>query len=218
MNNFPIHGPIDGRLVDQAQNIIPTVIESGARGERAFDIYSMLLKERIVYLGTSINDQVSNVIVAQLLYLEREDPDKDINLYINSPGGVITSGLAIYDTMQLIKPDVSTICVGMAASMGTILLAGGAAGKRFALPNSTVHMHQALGGAQGQAADIEIAAREILRMQDIIRGILVKHSGQTYEKIARDSDRDYYLAAPEAKAYGLIDEVLGQDSAETKDS
>lgn len=214
MNNFPIHGPLGGGSMDQTQNIIPTVIESGARGERAFDIYSMLLKERIVYLGTQINDQVSNVIVAQLLYLEREDPDKDINLYINSPGGVITSGLAIYDTMQLIKPDVSTICVGMAASMGTILLAGGAAGKRFALPNSTVHMHQALGGAQGQAADIEIAAREILRMQDIIRGILVKHSGQTYEKIARDSDRDYYLAALEAKEYGLIDEVLGQDSTE----
>lgn len=218
MNNYPIHGPIDGSLVNQPLNIIPTVIESGARGERAFDIYSMLLKERIVYLGTQINDQVSNVIVAQLLYLEREDPDKDINLYINSPGGVITSGLAIYDTMQLIKPDVSTICVGMAASMGTILLAGGAAGKRFALPNSTVHMHQALGGAQGQAADIEIAAREILRMQDIIREILVKHSGQTYEKIARDSDRDYYLAAPEAKAYGLIDEVLGQDSSEASAS
>jgi ATP-dependent Clp protease protease subunit len=218
MNKFPIHGPIDGSLMEQPQNIIPTVIESGARGERAFDIYSMLLKERIVYLGTQINDQVSNVIVAQLLYLEREDPDKDINLYINSPGGVITSGLAIYDTMQLIKPDVSTICVGMAASMGTILLAGGAAGKRFALPNSTVHMHQALGGAQGQAADIEIAAREILRMQDIIRGILVKHSGQTYEKIARDSDRDYYLAALEAKAYGLIDEVLGQEPSEAKAS
>jgi ATP-dependent Clp protease protease subunit len=218
MNKFPIHGPIDGSLMEQPQNIIPTVIESGARGERAFDIYSMLLKERIVYLGTQINDQVSNVIVAQLLYLEREDPDKDINLYINSPGGVITSGLAIYDTMQLIKPDVSTICVGMAASMGTILLAGGAAGKRFALPNSTVHMHQALGGAQGQAADIEIAAREILRMQDIIRGILVKHSGQTYEKIARDSDRDYYLAALEAKEYGLIDEVLGQEPSESKAS
>ena len=218
MKNYPIHGPIDGSLVDQPYTIIPTVIESGARGERAFDIYSMLLKERIVYLGTGINDQVSNVIVAQLLYLEREDPDKDINLYINSPGGVITSGLAIYDTMQLIKPDVSTICVGMAASMGTILLAGGTAGKRFALPNSTVHMHQALGGAQGQAADIEIAAREILRMQDIIRGILVKHSGQSYEKIARDSDRDYYLAATEAKEYGLIDEVLGQESTEAKGS
>ena len=208
MRDFPIHGPLGGHL-DRPENIIPMVIETGARGERAYDIFSMLLKERIVYLGTAINDQVSNLIVAQLLYLEREDPDKDINLYINSPGGVITSGLAIYDTMQLIKPDVSTICVGMAASMGTILLAGGAAGKRFALPHSTVHMHQALGGAQGQAADIEIAAREILRMQDIIRNILVRHTGQAYEKIARDSDRDYYLAAQDAKEYGLIDDVLG---------
>jgi ATP-dependent Clp protease protease subunit len=211
MPNYPIHGPIGGQM-DQIQNMVPMVIETGARGERAFDIFSMLLKERIVYLGTPINDQISNLIVAQLLYLEREDPDKDINLYINSPGGVITSGLAIYDTMQLIKPDVSTICVGMAASMGTILLSGGAAGKRFALPNSTVHMHQALGGAQGQASDIEIAAREILRMQDIIRGILVTHTGQTYEKIARDSDRDYYLAAVDAKAYGLIDDVLGGEA------
>lgn len=218
MPSFPIHGALGGGQMDQPQNIIPTVIETGARGERAFDIYSMLLKERIVYLGTQINDQVSNVIVAQLLYLEREDPDKDINLYINSPGGVITSGLAIYDTMQLIKPDVSTICVGMAASMGTILLAGGAVGKRFALPHSTVHMHQALGGAQGQAADIEIAAREILRMQDIIRNILVAHTGQPYEKIARDSDRDYYLAATDAMSYGLIDEVLGGDSADTSGS
>ena len=217
MPNYPIHGPIGGRM-DQIQNMVPMVIETGARGERAFDIFSMLLKERIVYLGTPINDQISNLIVAQLLYLEREDPDKDINLYINSPGGVITSGLAIYDTMQLIKPDVSTICVGMAASMGTILLSGGAAGKRFALPNSTVHMHQALGGAQGQASDIEIAAREILRMQDIIRGILVTHTGQTYEKIARDSDRDYYLAAIDAKAYGLIDEVLGGEDPTEADS
>ena len=199
--------------MDQIANMVPMVIETGARGERAFDIFSMLLKERIVYLGTPINDQVSNLIVAQLLYLEREDPDKDINLYINSPGGVITSGLAIYDTMQLIKPDVSTICVGMAASMGTILLTGGAAGKRFALPHSTVHMHQAMGGAQGQASDIEIAAREILRMQDIIRDILAKHTGQTYEKITRDSDRDYYLAAPDAKDYGLIDDVLGGEAA-----
>ena len=217
MPNYPIHGPIGGQM-DQIQNMVPMVIETGARGERAFDIFSMLLKERIVYLGTPINDQISNLIVAQLLYLEREDPDKDINLYINSPGGVITSGLAIYDTMQLIKPDVSTICVGMAASMGTILLSGGAAGKRFALPNSTVHMHQALGGAQGQASDIEIAAREILRMQDIIRGILVTRTGQTYEKIARDSDRDYYLAAIDAKAYGLIDEVLGGEAATEADS
>ena len=222
MNNFPIHGPMDDQMggdqvvggqMDQIANMVPMVIETGARGERAFDIFSMLLKERIVYLGTPINDQVSNLIVAQLLYLEREDPDKDINLYINSPGGVITSGLAIYDTMQLIKPDVSTICVGMAASMGTILLTGGAAGKRFALPHSTVHMHQAMGGAQGQASDIEIAAREILRMQDIIRDILAKHTGQTYEKITRDSDRDYYLAAPDAKDYGLIDDVLGGEAA-----
>ncbi len=192
------------------ENIVPMVIETGARGERAYDIYSMLLKERIVYLGTQINDMVANLIVAQLLYLEREDPDKDINLYVNSPGGVITSGLAIYDTMQLIKPDVSTICVGMAASMGTVLLCAGAPGKRFALPNSTIHMHQALGGAHGQASDIEIAAREILRMQDKIRTILSSHTGQPYEKVARDSDRDFYLPAEDAKEYGLVDEVLGQ--------
>ena len=209
MREFPIHGPMHGEAAARPESIIPMVIETGARGERAFDIYSMLLKERIVYMGTPINDQVSNLIVAQLLYLEREDPDKDINLYINSPGGVITSGLAIYDTMQLIKPDVSTICVGMAASMGTVLLCGGAAGKRFALPNSTIHMHQAMGGASGQAADIEIAAREILRMQDIIRNILSLHTKQPYEKIARDSDRDYYLGAADAKEYGLIDDVLG---------
>lgn len=214
MHEWPIHGPLAGqlsaRLSEHPQNIIPMVIETGARGERAYDIYSMLLKERIIYLGTPINDQVSNLIVAQLLYLEREDPDKDINIYINSPGGVITAGLAIYDTMQLIKPDVSTICVGMAASMGTVLLTAGAAGKRFALPNSTVHMHQALGGAQGQAADIEIAAREILRMQDKIRTIISKHTGQPYEKIARDTDRDFYLPAEDAQEYGLVDEVLGE--------
>ncbi|MEX2599872.1 MAG: ATP-dependent Clp endopeptidase proteolytic subunit ClpP [Dehalococcoidia bacterium] len=199
--------------MQEPSNVIPMVIETGARGERAFDIYSMLLKERIVYLGTPINDQVANLIVAQLLYLEREDPDKDIHLYINSPGGVITAGLAIYDTMQLIKPEVSTICVGLAASMGTVLLCAGAPSKRFALPNSTIHMHQALGGAQGQAADIEIAAREILRMQDKIRTIMATHTGQPYEKIARDSDRDYYLAAEDAKAYGLVDEVLGASGA-----
>ena len=209
MREFPIHGPMHGEAAARPESIIPTVIETGPRGERGLDIFSMLLKERIVYMGTPINDYVSNLIVAQLLYLEREDPDKDINLYVNSPGGVITSGLAIYDTMQLIKPDVSTICVGMAASMGTVLLCGGAAGKRFALPNSTIHMHQAMGGASGQAADIEIAAREILRMQDIIRNILSLHTKQSYEKIARDSDRDYYLGAADAKEYGLIDDVLG---------
>lgn len=215
MQDWPMHGPLNASSMHQPENIIPMVIETGARGERAYDIYSMLLKERIVYLGTPINDQVSNLIVAQLLYLEREDPDKDINLYVNSPGGVITSGLAIYDTMQLIKPDVSTICVGMAASMGTVLLCAGAPGKRFALPNSTIHMHQALGGAQGQAADIEIAAREILRMQDKIRTILSTHTGQPYEKIARDSDRDFYLPAEDAKDYGLVDEVLGKPLGST---
>ena len=193
----------------QPANIIPMVIESGARGERAFDIYSLLLKERIIFLGTGINDQVANVIIAQLLYLDREDPDKDIQLYINSPGGVISSGLAIYDTMHLIHASVSTVCVGMAASMATVLLCGGTAEKRYSLPNATIHMHQAWGGAQGQAADIEIAAREILRMQDKIRTILAAHSGQTYEKIARDTDRDFYLNAEQAKEYGLVDEVIG---------
>jgi len=200
---------------NRPENIIPMVIETGARGERAFDIYSLLLRERIVFLGTPIGDQVANLIIAQLLYLEREDPDKDISLYINSPGGVISSGLAIYDTMHLIKPDVSTICMGMAASMATVLLCSGTKGKRYALPNSTVHMHQPMGGAQGQATDIEIAAREILRMQDTIRNILSSNTGQTIDSIARDTDRDYYLSADQAKDYGLIDEVLTrQDTTE----
>ena len=204
---------------NRPENIIPMVIETGARGERAFDIYSLLLRERIVFLGTPIGDQVANLIIAQLLYLEREDPDKDISLYINSPGGVISSGLAIYDTMHLIKPDVSTICMGMAASMATVLLCSGTKGKRYALPNSTVHMHQPMGGAQGQATDIEIAAREILRMQDMIRNILSSNTGQTIDSIAKDTDRDYYLSANQAKAYGLIDEVLErQDSAEPEKS
>ncbi|MBA7563750.1 MAG: ATP-dependent Clp protease proteolytic subunit [Dehalococcoidia bacterium] len=192
----------------QPTNVIPMVIESGARGERAFDIYSLLLRERIVMLGMPINDQVANVIIAQLLYLEREDPDKDISLYIHCPGGIISSGLAIYDTMQLIKPDVSTICVGLAASMGTLLLCSGAKGKRYALPNSTIHMHQAFGGAQGQAADVEIAAREIMRMQELIRGIIVKHTGQTLEKVIHDTDRDFYLNPEQAVEYGLVDEIL----------
>lgn len=190
------------------ENVIPMVIESGVRGERAFDIYSLLLKERIVFLGTPISDQIANLIIAQLLYLDREDPDKDIHLYINCPGGGVNWGLAIYDTMQLIKPDVSTICVGLAASMGTILLAGGKKGKRYALPNATIHLHQAMGGAQGQAADIEIAAREILRLQEKIRSILAKLTGQPAEKIARDTDRDFYLSAEQAIEYGLIDEIL----------
>lgn len=201
------------------QNIIPMVIETSPRGERAFDIYSLLLKERIIFLGTPIVDHVANLIIAQLLFLEREDPERDISLYINSPGGVISAGLAIYDTMQLVKPEVSTICVGMAASMATVLLSGGQAKKRYALPNATIHMHQAMGGAQGQAADIEIAAREIIRMQDKIRQILSTHTGQTYEKIARDTDRDYYLAADQALDYGLVDEVLGpQGNGEQADS
>ena len=192
----------------ETSNVVPMVIESGARGERAYDIYSLLLKERIVILGTPINDQVANSIVAQLLFLDREDPDKDINLYINSPGGVINAGLAIYDTMQLIRPPVSTICVGLAASMATVLLCSGARGKRFALPNATIHMHQAIGGAQGQATDIEIAAREILRVQDIIRNILMKNTGQTMDKIIHDTDRDFYLNPVQAVEYGLIDEIL----------
>ena len=199
------------------QNMIPMVIETGPRGERAFDIYSLLLKERIIFLGTPINDHIANVIIAQLLFLEREDPEKDISLYINSPGGVISSGLAIYDTMQLIRPEVSTICVGMTASMATVLLTGGIKGKRYALPNSTVHMHQPMGGASGQASDIEIAAREIIRLQDKIRLILSGNTGQDYEKIARDTDRDYYLTAPQAMDYGIVDEVIGTqpDGAES---
>ena len=200
------------------QNMVPMVIETSPRGERAFDIYSLLLKERIIFLGTPINDQVANLIIAQLLFLEREDPDKGINLYINSPGGVISAGLAIYDTMQLINPAVSTICLGMAASMATILLSGGEKGKRYVLPNSTVHMHQPRGGAQGQATDIEIAAREIIRLQDKIRTMLSANTGQTYDKIARDTDRDYYLSAEQAVEYSLVDEILGSKKSEEDDS
>ena len=190
------------------ENIIPMVIETGPRGERAFDIFSLLLRERIVFLGTPIVDHTANLIIAQLLFLEREDPEKDINIYINSPGGVITAGLAVYDTMRLVRCEVSTICVGMAASMATILLSAGTKGKRYALPNSTVHMHQPIGGAQGQASDIEIAAREILRVQDKIRNILSEHTGQDYDKIARDTDRDYYLTPEQALEYGIVDEIL----------
>jgi len=200
------------------ESIIPMVIETSPRGERAFDIYSLLLKERIIFLGTQINDHMANVIIAQLLFLEREDPDKGVSLYINSPGGVISSGLAIYDTMRLISPEVSTICLGMAASMATILLSGGAKGKRYALPNSTIHMHQPMGGAQGQASDIEIAAREILRLQDTIRNILSENTGQTYDKIARDTDRDFYLTSQQAVEYSLVDEILGSKSDTSDDS
>lgn len=199
-------------MMQRPEDIIPMVVETGARGERAYDIYSLLLKERIIFLGSAIVDHIANNIIAQLLYLDREDPERDISLYINSPGGVISAGLAIYDTMRLIRPDVSTICVGLAASMGTVLLTAGAPGKRYALPNSTVHMHQPMGGAQGQASDIEIHAREILRMQDKIRQIISQSTGQPYDKVARDSDRDYFLSAEQAHDYGLIDEVLGSQS------
>jgi len=195
-------------MKDLSQNIIPMVIESSPRGERAFDIYSLLLKERIIFLGTPINDQIASLIIAQLLYLEHEDPEKDINLYIHSPGGIIAAGLAIYDTIQLVRPEVSTICVGLAASMATVILTAGTKGKRYALPHSTIHMHQAAGGAQGQAADIEIAAREIMRLQDLIRSILVKHTGQTLDKIAHDTDRDFYLNADQAVEYGIVDQIL----------
>jgi ATP-dependent Clp protease protease subunit len=209
-----LNNPYDSSLVvpnsslTVPQSIIPMVIETSPRGERAFDIYSLLLRERIVFLGTPISDPIANVIIAQLLYLEREDPDKGISIYINSPGGVVTSGLAIYDTMHLINCEVSTICLGTAASMATVLLSAGAKGKRYCLPNSTIHMHQVLGGAQGQASDIEIAAREILRLQDKIRSILAESTGQDYDKIARDTDRDYYLTSEQAVDYGLVDEIL----------
>ncbi len=199
-----------------SQVIIPTVTEKDTRGERAFDIYSLLLRERIIFLGTPINDQIANLIIAQLLYLEREDSDKDISLYVHCPGGVISAGLAIYDTMQLLRCPVSTICVGLAASMGTVILCAGTKGKRYALPNSTIHMHQAVGGAQGQAADIEIAAKEIMRMQEILRNIIAKHTGQTMEKIAHDSDRDFFLDAKQAVEYGLIDEILTKPDKEKK--
>jgi ATP-dependent Clp protease protease subunit len=189
--------------------IIPSVIETSPRGERAFDIYSLLLRERIIFLGTPIDDQISNLIIAQLLFLDREDPEKDIHLYINSPGGSITAGLAIYDTMGLTRADVATYCIGETASMGTVLLTAGTKGKRYATAHSTVHMHQAgTTGIRGQASDVEIAARELLRLNEIIRGILVKQTGQDSERIRRDFDRDFYMDAPAAKDYGIIDEVL----------
>jgi ATP-dependent Clp protease, protease subunit len=197
-------------------NLIPTVIEQTNRGERAYDIYSRLLKDRIIFLGTPINDTVANIVVAQLLFLQAEDPDKDIHLYINSPGGSITAGMAIYDTMQFIKPDVSTICIGMAASMGAFLLAAGAKGKRFALPNSEVMIHQPLGGAQGQASDIEIAAKRILRMREHLNRILAERTGQPLERIQKDTDRDNFLTAQEALEYGLIDKVITPESSSKK--
>ena len=190
------------------RNIVPMVIENTGRVERAFDIYSLLLRERIIFLGTPIDDQVANVIVAQLLYLYREDPDKEIYLYINSPGGVISAGLAVYDTMKYVGTDIVTICLGVAASFATIILSSGTKGKRYALPHSTVHMHQPLGGARGQATDIEIHAREILRLRGMLNQILAENTGQSVEKIAQDADRDFFLDANQAQEYGLIDEVL----------
>lgn len=187
---------------------VPVVVEQSGRGERSYDIYSRLLKDRIVFLGGPINDDVANLIIAQLLFLEAEDPDKDIHLYINSPGGVVTAGMAIYDTMQYIKPDVSTICVGSAASMGAVLLTSGAKDKRYALPHARVMIHQPLGGVQGQATEIEIHAREILRMREELNGILAERSGQSIEKISQDTERDNFMSAKEAADYGLIDEVL----------
>ncbi|MEK7354252.1 MAG: ATP-dependent Clp protease proteolytic subunit [Chloroflexota bacterium] len=219
-----MNNPFDKLRVNQLNNypmnIMPHVVETGPRGERSWDIYSLLVKERIIMLFFPIDDVVANTIIAQLLYLEREDPDKDISMYIQSPGGQISSGLAIYDTMQFIRPDVSTICVGMAASMATVLLSAGAKGKRYTLPNSTIHMHQPLGGAHGQASDILIAAKEISRQKDILNNILVKHTGASLEKIIQDTDRDYFLDPQGAKEYGtkgIIDEILTKpEKEETK--
>jgi len=188
--------------------LVPIVIEQTSRGERAYDIYSRLLKDRIIFVGTPIEDTISNLVIAQLLFLEAEDPEKDIHLYINSPGGIVTSGLAIYDTMQYIKPDVSTICIGQAASMGALLLAAGAKGKRFSLPHARILIHQPLGGFQGQATDVDIQAREILRLREKLNEILEQHTGQPIEKIQQDTERDYFMSPELAKEYGLIDEVI----------
>ena len=195
---------------------VPIVVEQSERGERSYDIYSRLLKDRIIFLGGPIDDNVANAVIAQMLFLEAEDPDKDIHLYINSPGGVVTAGMAIYDTMQYIKPDVSTICVGFAASMGAVLLTAGTKGKRYALPHARIMIHQPLGGVQGQASEIEIHAREILRMREELNGILASRSGQDIEVVARDTDRDNFMSAQDAVEYGLIDEVLTREPVESK--
>jgi len=188
--------------------LVPMVIDQSSRGERAYDIYSRLLKDRIIFLGTAMNDEVANLLIAQFLFLESEDPDKDINFYINSPGGVVTSGLAVYDTMQYIKPDVTTVCIGQAASMGALLLTAGAAGKRYSLPNSRILIHQPMGGFQGQASDIEIQAKEILRMKETLNKILVRHTGKNMKQIQKDTDRDYFMSGSEASKYGIIDHVI----------
>ena len=188
--------------------LVPIVVEQTSRGERAYDIYSRLLKDRIIFLGTPIDDQIANLVIAQMIFLEGEDPDRDINLYIHSPGGVVTAGLAIYDTRQFIKPQIATLCLGMAASMAAVLMAAGAPGKRTALPNSRIMIHQPLGGTQGQATDIEIYTREMVKMRDQLNGILAKHTGKTLEQIEKDTDRNFFMSAQESKAYGLVDEIM----------
>ena len=188
--------------------LVPMVIEQSSRGERAYDIYSRLLKDRIIFLGSAITDEIANLLIAQLLFLESEDPDKDINFYINSPGGIVTAGLAVYDTMQYIKPDIATVCIGQASSMGAVLLAAGASEKRYSLPNARIMIHQPLGGSQGQASDIAIQAKEILRIRDKLNGIIVKHTGQPLDKVETDTDRDFFMSGQEAKEYGLIDTVM----------
>ena len=188
--------------------LIPMVIEQSSRGERAYDIYSRLLKDRIIFLGTAMNDEVANLLIAQLLFLESEDPDKDINFYINSPGGLVTAGMAVYDTMQYIKPDITTVCIGQAASMGAVLLTAGTTGKRYSLPNSRILIHQPMGGAQGQASDIEITAREIQKLKKELYEIIAKHSGQTYNKILKDADRDYWMSPEESVEYGIVGRII----------
>ena len=210
-DRMPLESVLEG--AGRPSNIMPFVIESDCRRERAYDIYSLLLKERIVFLGTPIDAMVANIIIAQLLYLAREDDDKDIMMYVNCPGGSVTAGLAMYDTMKLIRPDVATVCIGLAASMGTVLLCSGTKGKRYALPNATVHLHQVLGGAQGQARDIEIQARETLRLQSVLRNIIQQNTGQAMERIERDTARDFWLDPEAARQYGLIDEILRNPNA-----
>jgi len=211
MKHFDIYsGPRSSALDTQALGMVPMVIEQSGRGERAYDIYSRLLKERVIFLVGPVNDQMANLVVAQLLFLESENPDKDISLYINSPGGSVSAGMAIYDTMNFIKPDVSTLCTGMAASMGAFLLTAGAKGKRYSLPNSKIMIHQPLGGAQGQATEIEIAAREILKTREQLNKLLAENTGQPLAKIENDTERDYFLTAAEAKDYGLVDQVIAK--------
>ena len=211
MKHFDIYsGPRSSALDTQALGMVPMVIEQSGRGERAYDIYSRLLKERVIFLVGPVNDQMANLVVAQLLFLESENPDKDISLYINSPGGSVSAGMAIYDTMNFIKPDVSTLCTGMAASMGAFLLTAGAKGKRYSLPNSKIMIHQPLGGAQGQATEIEIAAREILKTREQLNKLLAENTGQPLSKIENDTERDYFLTAAEAKDYGLVDQVIAK--------